>query len=171
MEPGRVWFRDGDPWEEYAPPWHQAQGKSGIGVGGWVGRGSGHVQRAGGTGSGPAHDVGVDHRRFDAGMAQQVLHGPDVDSSLQKAGGEGGFGDSGIRGLGDSENRERQWQAGRLRMASPGRGRPPSFGLGRTRRLGPWRRAFPECTSSESSNPRERRNTRAGPSAGNAGAE
>ena len=34
------------------------------------------------------HDVGVDHRRLDAGMAQQLLHGADVVAVLQQVRGE-----------------------------------------------------------------------------------
>ena len=53
--------------------------------------------------------MGVDHGRLDAGMAQKILDGPDVDSAFEEVGGEGmpqamaggSLGDSGLghRGL------------------------------------------------------------------------
>ena len=54
------------------------------------------------------HDVEVEHRGFDAGMAEEFLDGADVDPVLKEVGGEGvakdvGVGQSGGGAVGQSD--------------------------------------------------------------------
>ena len=66
--------------------------------------GSVEIEGTGGTGTGTLHDVQVNHRRCDAGVAQKGLHRADVGTAFQQVRGEGvaqgvaggAFGDAGF---------------------------------------------------------------------------